>query len=513
LASENGLKLTRRHLWLGLPVFVLLWKNFLFPLPALDFWWHLKLGQVIATTGAIPRTDAFSFTAAGKPFIAQNWLTELIYYETYRLGGFPLIASLNALVALAGFLLIYRLCLRATSSLAVAVGVGSVGAFGIVGTIRPQTMSFLLFAAYYYILSSYRSRHVDRLWLLPVLMVLWVNLHGAFALGLVLMVLFMWGESLRRLAVPSATGVLTGREFRKVVVVFILSALATLLNPEGLGIYDYVRSVMADTASQRLVAEWQPPRINELSGILLFYVPFFAAILAFAYSRRRPDWTEMTLFLAFAAFGLTALRNGAWFAMITYPLLARYLSFVDFSALRAIRRFRVMDRLASFMKSDDDEELSYSPMNLFVATVAGLVLILQSPWVQAGVFHNSLIQRGTPVAAVEFISEHHLTGNIFHPQIFGDYLIWRLWPAQRSFFDGRVHIFGEEFVREYQRAFRDSHWEELLARWNIRYLLLSKSAGERDSREMIQSARASGHWKVLYEDEDAVLFESSGSLR
>src|SRR5216110_1865452 len=83
-----GFQVSIEHLWLGLPVFALLWKSFLFPLPFLDFWWHLKIGEVIATTRSIPRIDLFSFTAAGQPFIVQNWLAELFYYATYRLGEF-----------------------------------------------------------------------------------------------------------------------------------------------------------------------------------------------------------------------------------------------------------------------------------------------------------------------------------------------------------------------------------------------------------------------------------------
>ena len=98
MPSRGTFKLTREHLWLGLPVFVLLWKNFLFPIPVLDFWWHLKVGEVIAATRSIPRIDQFSFTAAGKPFIVQNWLADLSYYGMYRLGGLSLIAFVNTLI-------------------------------------------------------------------------------------------------------------------------------------------------------------------------------------------------------------------------------------------------------------------------------------------------------------------------------------------------------------------------------------------------------------------------------
>src|ERR1041385_1917507 len=99
IPSLGAFKLTREHLWLGLPVFVLLWKNFLFPIPVLDFWWHLKVGEVIAATRSIPRIDQFSFTASGHPFVVQNWLAEVIYYGAYKIGGFPLIVLLTSLLA------------------------------------------------------------------------------------------------------------------------------------------------------------------------------------------------------------------------------------------------------------------------------------------------------------------------------------------------------------------------------------------------------------------------------
>src|SRR5262245_11657663 len=82
--AASGFKVGMEQLWLLFPVFLLLYKGFIFPLPPLDFWWHLKAGEVIATTRSIPLVDAFSFTAEGRPFTLQNWLGELIYYWVYR---------------------------------------------------------------------------------------------------------------------------------------------------------------------------------------------------------------------------------------------------------------------------------------------------------------------------------------------------------------------------------------------------------------------------------------------
>ena len=124
-------------------------------------------------------------------------------------------------------------------------------------------------------------------------------------------------------------------------------------------------------------------------------------------------------------------------------------------------------------------------------------------------YPGSLFEPQTPVKAVDYIKLHELRGSIFHPQIFGDYLIWRLYPLQRSFIDGRVHLFGEPFVREYQNIFYDSHWEEMLAPFNIQYLLLSKDQGQADSINLIQRARASRNWKTIYEDDVSILFSKA----
>jgi len=106
---------------------------------------------------------------------------------------------------------------------------------------------------------------------------------------------------------------------------------------------------------------------------------------------------------------------------------------------------------------------------------------------------------------MDYIEQHALRGNIFHPQIYGDYLIWRLWPQQRSFIDGRVHLFHDSVVRDYRLSFNDSHWDERLARYDIKYLLLSKD--EDENRMIMETAGASGTWRLVYEDSVSILFE------
>lgn len=116
LAWSRATQLQLRHLWVALPAFAVAWMGFLHPLRLLDFWWHLKVGEVIVTTRRIPRVDLFSFTHAGRSFVHQNWLGEVLYYLTYRVGGFPLLVVLNTMLLTADLLSIWHLCLQSAAS-------------------------------------------------------------------------------------------------------------------------------------------------------------------------------------------------------------------------------------------------------------------------------------------------------------------------------------------------------------------------------------------------------------
>jgi hypothetical protein len=259
------------------------------------------------------------------------------------------------------------------------------------------------------------------------------------------------------------------------------------------------------------VLEWQPPKISEAVGIVLFFGPFFVTWLVLLAAARKPDLVDLVLVVTFSVLGLSSLRNGVWFALIAAPVVARYYPTINLSTLtQAIRRLapgrRLLNRLAA--RRETAAPIRYR-LNRQIAVLLLTIVVLVSPWVYPHLgnpaFGNTLWEPSTPVSAMDYIEQRGLEGNIYHPQIYGDYLIWRLWPRQRSFVDGRVHLFDNSVIRDYRLAFIDSHWEERLTRYNIKYLLLSKE--EDENRAMIDSARDDGNWNPLYEDATSILFE------
>jgi hypothetical protein len=517
------------HLWLSLPIAFLVWFGFLRRVGMVDFWWHLKAGQIIVAAKSIPRVDLFSFTCPGRPFILQNWLVDVVYYGIYQTGGLPLLIALNTTLLVAALVPVYHLCYQATAGVRTAVLAAFMAVISLLSfsNIRSQVCSFVCFSAAYWVLSSYCRRSPslagkaasglgsrDFLWALPPLMVVWVNLHGAFVLGLALGGMFVCCEAARRLVLGPQGDTLSTRQLRQLALVVVLAALATLVNPEGYRIYSSVSAVALDPVSQSFVTEWQDPRLDRL-GIFVFYGPLLITLLVFLYARQRLNLTELVLFVGFAAFGLSAVRNAIWFVLICAPIVARHLPTFDAgSILQPLRRFQRINSLAGWMASRA-ESSAHAPvrygLNTVIAAAMIAIAIVLSPWVRPHLhvqrLGTTLWDPRTPLGAVDYIQSHGLQGNIFNPEIYGDYLVWRLWPRQRSFVDSRVHLFQAcpALVDDYNLVFYDAHWEERLARYDIRYVLLNKDGKE--TRTIINGARTSPQWQVLYEDELSILFE------
>lgn len=143
------------HLWAVLPFFIILTRSFRETVPLLDFWWHLKLGQVITETGAIPRTDIFSFTAAGKLFVVHNWFAEILYYGTYKVGGLALVVFAHGLLLASALIPVQTLCWRWSRTRWTTVLSMSLVSLFLPANMRPQVFSYLFFAFFYFIVISW----------------------------------------------------------------------------------------------------------------------------------------------------------------------------------------------------------------------------------------------------------------------------------------------------------------------------------------------------------------------
>ncbi|HSR27287.1 MAG TPA: hypothetical protein VLR51_02435, partial [Actinomycetes bacterium] len=157
---------------------------------AVDLAYHLKVGELIVAERAVPRTDVLAWTTAGRPWLDQNWGAQVALYGIWRLGGFPLLTVASALCTVVAWGLVAAACRRRTANLRLIAGAVLAGYVAAAASFspRPQMFSRLLFAAELYLLEVARTR--PRVVLaIPLLMVLWANLHGAFIVGVGLLLI------------------------------------------------------------------------------------------------------------------------------------------------------------------------------------------------------------------------------------------------------------------------------------------------------------------------------------
>jgi hypothetical protein len=492
-------------IWATLPILGMLWISWNNRIMVLDFWWHLKAGQIIDQTHQIPSVDLFSYTAAGKPFILQNWLAEWLLYRAYAAGSLPLAIVLGGLLMAAGCALLLALCRWLTGNLRLAVLV-TLAAEAMVlrsANLRPQVFSWPLFVLAYGLLWLYYRRGTRAVWLLPPLMALWVNLHGAFVLALILMALMLSA---------TAWNAWRGRIPRspwEPLAVMVTSVLATLLNPAGARLYQYIATVLSDPVSQRLVSEWQPAAPSNWQN-LPFFVLLSTGLLLLLYSPRRPNLLEVTLFAAFGALGMFSIRNIMWFGVVAAPILGLQVAPMleppaqpDDAHPGAAQLAKAIMRNVMTPGSEGK-----SVINLALLLVLLGVTMLFTPWARMYLWgpdgELALLDPRTPVDAVRFIEEHNLQGHIFHPQIYGDYMIWKLYPRHKVFVDGRVHLYGPEIWSDYLLMIRGADWEKLAEQYAIQYVMLNRV--DKVQHRLEEVLQESLRWYVIYSDTRSAIY-------
>jgi len=439
------------HLWVLLSLSVIAACISLVPTSPNDFWWHLKAGELIATSG-IPTTNLFAWSLpADHPYVYQSWLGEWLFYQLYRLGGFPLVVFARNLLGAAVFALVaVEARLRSGSWRWAALAAFAAAAMAINNVLlRTQVWSWLPFMAVFMLLSRYAEGRLAPRWLaaLPLIMAVWVNLHGAFVLGLLVTGTFLAGESLRRaLRQPRA---LPWSRLRALGVAAAAMLAATLLNPLGPGVFGYVRDMLGNAPSQQLIGEWQSPTPRSVAGAA-FYLGVLGLIAAFAFARRRPSLTEVLLVCGLGWQAFVGMRYVIWWGMVAMPIAAQALAAPRpvFGAARPSPRERGAGGVANLV-------VALGLLGLVAALQPWSKPLLNLPSAYRGLFVDLpgaplLFTTETPVGAVEHLLAQPCRGRIFNEMGYGSYMAWALYPAAQHFIDPRVELFPLALWQEYR---------------------------------------------------------------
>lgn len=426
---------------------------------------HLRTGIDMARTGAIPRTDPYSFTAAGEEWVVQSWLPEWTYGWAYRLGGFKLVVLEQALLVAFLAWLVVRLA-RAGSPLRTAMaGICAVGVGTFLWTSRPLLFGLICMALTINIVERRRS-----IWLLVPVVWIWVNSHGSFPLGLVWLGARAAGEALDWRAWP--------REAWRYVGGFAAGLLVSIANPLGLKLLAFPLTLGEKTEAFRQIVEWRSPDFSRGGG---YFTLTFIAISLLLLVRSRVAWRDAVPVVAFLAASLLAARNIGVLAIVLAPVLGR-----------TVRRPEVSPPVPTHL-------IGNPRMNRVVlGTVVAAFLLFGT-----SIFTSDPIDTvGYPVESVTWLEDQGLLEaphRLAHQEVVGNYLTLRYGKDARVFIDDRFDMYPLSLSQDY-RVLLDgrSGSKDILDRWGIDVVLWGRD------HPLVQILRASG-WQEVFGEKDYVV--------
>ena len=455
-----------------------------------DVWWHLRTGQLIVQTHKVFHTDPYSFTRFGQPWVDHEWLSQVLIFGLYRLAGWGgLIVGFGAVIA-AAFLMVF---LRCPGRPYVAGVITLLGAFASAPSwgVRPQMLTLLLASVLLLILErSYE--HPKFLWWTPALMLLWVNLHAGYALGIALMALFLVGDALD---VAFGFGVFDCKatsqpaaRFRALTLAIVVCLAVIPLNPYGVAIYAYPLETLRSRAMQSYIGEWLSPDFHQHR-----YLPTLAMILGTVtlpvLSPRRLRPREVLLLLVTTYAALRSVRHIAIYALVAIPILS--------ATVLAWLQERCVEEGFEWKQT----RMTYAKAFVNAVLLAGF-LVFVAARVRYVTHHQPQTEaKELPAAAVSFIAAHRPPAPILNHYNWGGYFIWRLYPEYRVYIDGRADLYGDAFMDDLATTYylRGDLWQSPFEKWGIRTVVLPPDA------PLVTALRVLPAWKTIYTDNQAVV--------
>ncbi len=346
-----------------------------------DTWWHLATGRWIAEHHAVPHADPFSFTAVGKSWIAHEYLSELLIFLLYRAGGFTVLELANAAVLTLAFWLAFLRCRREhwmSAALVLLAAWAARPGFAI----RPQTVTLAFGALTLWILTRYlEDRTWHRLAVLPVVTLVWAQMHAGFVLGIALIVAMLLVEALDWISRRGGAG---PEVWWKLAATAAACTATACVNPNGIVLLRFPLDVTRMKANA-LIGEWQPPALD----VPQFY-PLIALVavtlLALLFSAKKYRPGQLLLFVVVVLAAFRSGRNIPIAAILLAPLAAEHLRAPAVRLPKAIAALLIV--AAGFYCAG--------------ATYAGVR------------FQNSAERRLFPAAAVDYIEQHQLPPNLLN---------------------------------------------------------------------------------------------------
>ncbi|MDD5566285.1 MAG: hypothetical protein PHG31_05300, partial [Candidatus Omnitrophica bacterium] len=426
----------------------------------LDIWLHLKTGEIIAHTHAIPCRDIFSFTVAGKPWIDHSWLFQVVVYALYSLWGADGLIFLQSTVITGAFFILLLAGLHLARSFLEPAAFVLLAAYASLSrfNIRPEIFSLFIFAGYLYMLTAYLES--KKIWYVVLLQVIWVNLHGYFFLGPLLVLLFLTAEFLRRhlTFLPwqwQEASALSDAAYRRLKKLCLVVLAAGTINPNGIRGLLYPLSILKEALAGKAhiflqhIQELQPTlqTVTYLQNTYFYLLMVGICGLLFIVNIKRASMRDIVLLVLFFIFSQT-VRHVAFFAFVAYVFILRYLV-ATIAGIASHITLKASSKTAPYFLA----RYALAVFLVFIMATRSHAILTQRYYdFTTRQFKSDLSginAQSYPERAADFLLTHGMKGNVFNDFDSGAYLIGRTYPHNRIFIDGRTELYGQAFFKKY----------------------------------------------------------------
>ena len=477
--------------------------------------WHIRNGELILFSHTITRTDPFSASIHGGTWYAWEWLYDLLIAVIHYTLGLNGVVFFSAAIIAASFVLTLHFAVRRGGNLAIVIFLLllSLGASSVHFLARPHVFSWLLTVIWFEALDSAANSHGKRLialFGLPLLMILWVNLHGGYVLGFVLLAIYLVDGFIRYFAAPDRREQ-TQSWVKRLGMVTLLSFAASFVNPYGYQLHVHVYRYLSDRYLMNRISEFLSPDFH-IPAQQCFAVLLLITIVALASARRGITPARLLVVLFAAYSGLYATRDlptsSLLITLIIAPMLSQ--SVLEASGDSRISSWlrRCFSRLHSFGSRMGNLELNFSDhFWLVVIFLLGFWACMYSGRIGSAQFINAYFdEKRFPVEAVDFIAKQKIRAPIFSLDYWGGYLIYGLYPQNKVVVDDRHDLYGDQFIKDYLKVtFIQPGWDKILEQEHVNWVLMPPGS------TLANMLRLKSDWKIVHEDSVAVLFQRSGT--
>jgi hypothetical protein len=495
-----------------LPVLVLFWSTtgVGWLLTDSDTGWHIRTGDWILSHKRIPKIDIFSFTMAGRPWLAWEWLSDIAMAFAHRMGGLAGVVWVAMLLLGATSVCAYKAAMEECGQRLIALALTwmAMSASTIHWLARPHLVTPLMAVVFCRVLNSVeKKRDSEAKWGLPLLTIVWTNLHGGFFVGIVLICTYAIAAAAEELLRGSQENL--WRRLRPYVLAGVGCMLASLLNPYGYRLHLHVAQYLGASFYFVRISEFQSIDFHSFTAAY-FETLLILAIAAAAWHLRSGRLIHALLLLSWSHLALLSARNIPIFAVVVVPGVGS-----------AMRDWLDGWKWATpFKASVEDLESGLRLLAQRFRTkswhFAPCLMVLALAFVLAHPGHRKPLEAGFddsrfPVDAATFLSEQSPlpSRRLYSSWQWNGYLIYRLWPSLSVFDDGRTDFYGPGFVNEGLAVWNvRPDWSRILDQYQVNAALLPVDSA------LASVIRERDDWKPVYQDRVAVLFArvESGSL-